>query len=161
VLGAVLAVLVRVPERQGGLHSVRGHRVLRVTPHAVRALEVTLDGRRFAARRRADAWEIDGQPASARTAEALGDLVATLARLRAVDAFRPREAASFGLDRPRGTILVETPRGTRRLVLGSTNAAASALYARRDGDPRVIQVGIMLLSEIERVFYTRPATRPT
>jgi hypothetical protein len=156
VLGATLAMLVRPPERQDGLRSARGHRVLRVAPHAVRALEVTLDGRRFAARRSADGWEVDGRPASPRTAEAVGDLVATLGRLRAVDAFRPRDPAAFGLDRPRGTIVVETQRGTRRLALGGVNAAASALYARRDGDPRVIQVGIMLLSEIERVFFSRP-----
>ena len=120
----------------------------------MRALEVTLGDRRFAARRTADGWEIDGRPASPRTAEALGDLVVTLARLRAIDVPAARRA-SYGLDHPRGTIVVDMARDRRRLVLGSPNAAASALYARRDGDPRVIQVGIMLLSEIERVFFTR------
>jgi hypothetical protein len=129
--------------------------VLRVVPRAVRALEVTLDERRFAARPVAGGWEIDGRLANARTAEALADLVDTLGTLRAVDVFRPRDEASYGLDRPRGTIAVVTPRRTRRLVLGASNAAASALYARREGDPRVIQVGTLLLSGIERVFYQR------
>lgn len=160
VLGATLVLLVRAPERRAPSDAARGHRVLGVAPHAVRALEVALDGRRFAARRNTGGWEIDGRPASPRAAEALADLVETLGGLRAVDVFRPRDAASFGLDRPRATIVVVTPRGPRRLVLGDANAAASALYARRDGDPRVLQVGMFLLSGIERVFYTRDASAP-
>jgi hypothetical protein len=134
--------------------------VVRVVPAHVRALEVRLGDRRFAARRTREGWEIDGRPASRRSAEALTDLVETLGRLRALDAFRPRDAASFGLDRPRGTIAVVTAHRTRRLLLGDANAAASALYARREGDPRVLQIGTLLLSDIERVFYTRDGPPP-
>ena len=46
-------------------------------------------------------------------------------------------------------------RGVRRLVIGDLNAAGGALYARREGDPRVLEVGSALLSDLERVFFNR------
>ena len=155
VLGAVLLVVVRAPERQLPREAIRGQRVFRVGTHGVEQIVVTLEGRRFAARRTGSTWEIDGHPANAGTADALDDLVDTLAGLRAVDVFRSRDPATYGLGRPRATIEVTTGRRRRRLVLGETNAAGSAYYGRRDGDPRIMQVGALVVSEIQRVFYTR------
>jgi hypothetical protein len=152
-LGAFLVVTVRAPERPVGEHAVRGHRVFRVARHAVRALDVTLGERRFSARRAGAGWELDGRPAPPRAAEALDDLLDTLATLRAVDVFRRRDVASYGLDRPQATFALHTARRTRRVVVGGLNAAASALYAERAGDPRVLLVGTLILTEAERVFY--------
>ena len=153
----MLVLLVRAPERRTGREAVRGHRVVGVARHAIRGIDVALDDRRFSARRTADGWQIDGRPASGATADALQDLAEGLADVRAVDTFRARDASSFGLDRPRATIDVVTSRGSRRLVLGALNSSGSAVYARRTGDPRVVQVGAGLLSDVERVFYTRDA----
>lgn len=77
--------------------------------------------------------------------------------LRAIDAFRADGLAQFGLEPPRGSITVVTARGTRRIDLGEFNAAGSAIYARRDGDRRVFQVGVFLPSALERVLYQRDA----
>jgi len=159
VLGATLVVLVRAPVRPRGQFAVRGHRVFGVGRGAVRAIEVALEGRRFSARRTAEGWEIDGRRASPGTAAALDDLLETVVGLRAVDSFRSRDRASYGLERPHATIEVGTARGVRRLVLGDMNAAGSAFYARRSGDPRVLQVGSALLSELERVFFNRDEQR--
>jgi hypothetical protein len=156
----VLVLLVRAPERRVGLYAVRGHRVFGVARHAVREIEVTLGERRFLARRAVAGWEIDGKPASAGTAEALEDLAASVAGLRAVDVFRPRDASSFGFERAHATIRVVTPTRARRVVIGAPNAAGTAFYARRDGDPRVMQVGSGLLSGLERVFFNRDGPRP-
>jgi len=160
-LGAVLALMVRAPLRRRRPPALSGHRVFAIRPGAVRGLEVAIEGRRFVGRRTEHGWEIDGRPATAGVADALAGLVDTLVALRAVDVFRPRDAASYGLDRPRGTVAVLTARGARHLVLGGFNSAASALYARREGDPRVLQVGTLLLSEVERVFYQRDGPAPT
>jgi hypothetical protein len=154
-LGALLVAVIRAPERKTGFYAVRGTRVVRVPRHAVRRLDVALGARRFSAEHWAGGWQIDGHPASPGTAAALDDLTDTLVGLRAVDAFRSRDASSYGLDRPRGTIDVFTARGVHRLLLGSLNAAGSTFYARRLGDPRTLQLGTLLLSEIERVFYNR------
>jgi uncharacterized protein DUF4340 len=159
VLGAALVVLVRAPVRPRGQLAVRGHRVFGVGRHAVRGIDVALEARRFGARRTAEGWEIDGRRASPGTADALDDLLATVAELRAVDSFRSRDTASYGLERPRATIEVVTVRGVRRLVLGDMNAAGSALYARRSGDPRILQVGSGLLTGLERVFFNRDGPR--
>lgn len=154
-VGVLLVSVVRPPERRTGLHAVRGHRVFGVSRHRAQGITVALDDRRFTARRTGQGWDLDGRPAGARSEEALSDLLSGLVDLRAVDVFRPRDTASYGLDRPRATIELETGRGVRRLVIGDLNAAGSAFYARREGDPRVLQIGTLVLAGVERVFFTR------
>lgn len=156
-VGLVLLAVVRTPERRTGFYAVRGHRVLGVSGPAVRGVDVTLDRRRFSARRSAGSWEIDGRLASPRVADALGDLVDTLTGLRAVDTFRSRDSSTYGVDRPRATIDVTTARSRRRLVLGDLNAGGSAYYARKEGDPRILLVGAALVTDLERVLYASEA----
>ena len=158
-IGAALVVVVRPPVRLTGLDAVRGHHVFGVRG-PVQAVEVTWEGRRLSARRAGLGWEVDGAVASPGTADALEDLVATLVRLRALDAFRAGDGAAYGLDRPRGTIALVRAGGTRRIVVGETNAAGSAFYARRDGEARVLQLGTGLGSAVERVLYHRDHQRP-
>jgi Domain of unknown function (DUF4340) len=153
-LGAVLVTLVRPPERPPP-PGERGHRILRVSRADVRGIDVTLGERHFAAQPMAGGWSIDGRPAGKLATDALDDLARMLTTLRAVDVFRHAEPSHFGLDAPTGVITLATPRGPRRLSLGAHNSAASALYARRDDDPRIMQVGILLLSSLDRVFYAR------
>jgi hypothetical protein len=155
LLGVVLVLAVRPPERRPVHRAARGHRVFDVKERAVRGLEVRLDERALRARRTPAGWAVDGVAASPRLAAALDDLVATLATLRAVDVFRPRDGARFGFDAPRGAVTVETRGRRRHVVLGASNAAGSTVYARRDRDPRVLQLGILLLSTLERVLWTR------
>ena len=159
LLGIALVVLVRPPERPPP-PGERGHRIFRLSPHAVRGVDVAQGERSFSARRTADGWTIDGKTANTHTTEALDDLVTMLATLRAVDVFRHEDPSHFGLEQPTGTITLVTGRGERRLVLGAPNLASTALYARRDGDPRLLQVGSMLLSALDRVFYRRDQDEP-
>jgi hypothetical protein len=161
LVGLALAAIVRRPIVPSGPEAVRGPRVFRTGgAPMVREIAGTLADTGFIARAQAGGWDIDGRPAEPATADALGDLCDALVRLRAVDTFRPRDQATYGLDRPRGTVTLRTARGTRRLVLGDLNAAGSAVYARRDADPRVMQVGTQLLSQLERVLYHRDRSRP-
>jgi PPOX class probable FMN-dependent enzyme len=127
--------------------------VFRVPAAAVRAIELRGGTRRLTAVRDAGGWRLDDLPATSGQAEALSDLVDTLAGLRALDAFRPRDRAALGLEPPVATIELRTARRTRKLRLGAPNAAGSALYAERDGHPRVFLIGTGLLSAIDRVFY--------
>jgi len=157
-LGAVLVVLIEPPRRRTGAERSRGPHVFRTTAESVRRFDVALGDRRFSAERSPDGWQLDGRPASSRGADALDDLAKLAASLRAVDAFRPAEVASFGLEPPSGAVVVTTRAGTQRLVLGALNASGGTLYARRDRHRRVLQVGIYLLSALERVFGAREST---
>ena len=162
LLGLALVALVRRPVVRSGPEAVRGQRAFRV-PRSSAVVEIAamLGAGSFVARSRVTGWEIDGRPADPATADALGDLRDALVRLRALDAFRPRDRSTYGLERPRGAITLRTADvGARRLVLGDLNAAGSAVYARRDHDPRVLQLGTQLLSQLERVLYHRDRTRP-
>jgi hypothetical protein len=153
LVAAALALVVRPPPQPTGLERVRGHRVFGARAPAVRGIEVEVGARRFSARRAAAGWEVDGRPARRGSAEALDDLLDALVTLRAVDAFRPRDGSSYGLDRPRATVDLITGRGVRRVRVGGTNAAGSAFYARREGSPRIVLIGTLVLSGIERVFH--------
>ncbi len=157
-VGGGLVLAVHGPRRRP--LAPEGIGLLGVSPAAVHGLDIVLGARHLSAERRPGGWAIDGTPGSAATAAALDDLVGTLARLRALDRFRGGEADAFGFAHPRAVVAVHTRRRTRQLVLGAANAAGSALYARRDHDPRVLQVGIGVLSDLERVFYFRDRPQP-
>ncbi len=156
-VGAVLVAVVDPPLRRTGWYAVRGKPVFRFTRGAVRGLEVALGAQRFAATRTDGGWRLDGRAPTPQTAAALDDLLTALLDLRPIAAFRAHGDAAFGLDRPRGTIEVVTGRGPRRLALGALTVDGASLYARRDGDPRVLQLGTALLSSLERVLYYRTA----
>jgi hypothetical protein len=160
-VGTALVLAVGVP-RRAPEPGARGHRVFRLSSAALESLELRMAERMLTARPTANGWDVDGEPAPRTVAAALDDLRAALVHLRAVDVFRPRDVASYGLDRPRMTLVVRTPRAVRRVTLGAANAAGSAFYARRDDDPRVMQVGSLLVGGVERVFFerARAAQRP-
>jgi hypothetical protein len=157
----VLVLTIRAPERRTGFYAVRGHRVFGVPARAVTGVTVVLGDRRFAAERHGETWTIDGRPATPGTAAALQDLATTLAGLRSVDVFRARDGASYGLGQPHGWVELRTARVRRRLDLGDLTAGGGTLYARRTGDPRVLQIGTGLLSSFERVLYERDGRPPT
>lgn len=155
VLGAGLLVLVvEAPRRPTGEEAVRGPRVVRIAPAAVTRLEVAIGDRRATVvRDGVGTWTLAGRPASPPLADAVNDLVETLAGLRAVDRFRPSDGATFGFEPPRATIDVVAGGDETRLVLGELNAARSAVYARRPGRPHVMLLGLYLVSALERVLY--------
>ncbi len=156
----MLVWTVRAPERRTGFYAVRGHRVFGVPARAVTGVTVDLGDRRFEAERHGEAWTLDGRPATPGAAAALRDLVATLAGLRSVDVFRPRDGAGYGLGQPHGWIEVRTASARRRLDLGDFTAGGGTLYARRAGDPRVLQIGTGLLSSFQRVLFERDGRAP-
>lgn len=158
-MAGVLALVTRAPQQRSAVRATRGHRLVAVAPGAVRGIEVTLDARRFEARRVDGGWQIDGRSAGPGTVAALDDLVNALATLRVVDVFRARDDAGFGFATPRASIVLRTPGRERRVLFGGPNVAGSTLYARRESDPRVMQVGIGVVGEIERVFYQRDRER--
>ncbi len=130
-----------------------GPSVLRLRRDEVTGLRASVGERRFAAERAAGGWRVDGVQATPALADALDALADLLVRLRAVHAFRSDDLAQFGLDAPRARLIVEGRRGRRTVVLGRFDSAGSAIYARREGDPRVFLVGAALGSALERVLY--------
>jgi len=152
-LAATLVLFVEPPRRRTGEESVRGPRLVRMRAESVESVVIAIGEHRAAAQRVGVRWTVAGRPASPPLEDALVDLLRTLATLRAVDRFRPRDGAGFGFDPPRATIELRSRRRTTRVVLGELNAARSAVYARRDGAAHVWLVGLYLVSALERVIY--------
>lgn len=135
--------------------------LLHVRAGSIRMLDVEIDGRRIAAARAGGGWSVADRPATPALASALEDLAGALASLQALDRFRSDDRAQFGLVDPRGRLRIGLARGRRELLLGATTPNGTALYARRARDPHlVVQVGIGLLSAIDRVFFFAAAQRP-
>lgn len=160
VVGLMLVLAIEPPHRPTGAELERGPRIFRTSTHGIRRIEVTLGERHFAAARARDGWTLDGGPAPARARDALDALARELATTRAVDAFRAESFPAYGLEPPTGTLVVTTPRDAQRLALGTLNSAGSAFYARRDGQGRVMQVGVYLLETVQRVLDWREDDDP-
>lgn len=153
--GAIALLVVEAPYRPTSRELVRGPRLMKAPASSIREISAVLGERRFTATRADGAWRIDGAAAPDGVAAALDDVVQTLVDLRAIDAFRGDGLAQFGLETPHGAVTIVSADDTERLLLGDFNASGSAIYARRDGDPRVFQIGVFLPSALERVFYQR------
>lgn len=153
----LLVVAVRAPLPPAGLDAVRGHRVF---GPPVEEIALHWNHRDLHARRRDGRWRIEDRAAPAPVAAALDDLADTLSGLRALDAFRPRDGAGYGLDDPHGSIELRGSGHAHRLVVGGLNAAGSAYYARRDDEARVLQIGSGIDSAVDRVFYAVDNQRP-
>jgi hypothetical protein len=155
-IAALLAATVEPPRRLSGPDRVRGPRVIRAQSRDVQRLELDVAGRRLGAERAAaGGWRLDAGLASPALGEALDALTTELVGLRAVDAFRGDDVKSLGLDPPAATIAVTTSRGVQRLAFGSSNAAGSTVYARREGHRRVLQVGVYVVELVRRIFEVR------
>lgn len=151
-IAVVLALTVHAPERRTGQAAVSGTRLVRVPAHAVQRIDLTLDGRHAVFARAGSGWTANGVALDERGNGATRDLLVSLTGLRAVDQFRGEPQASFGLTPPRGTIVLATPRREVRLWLGAFTATTATVYARRERDHRVFQVGTYLLSQLDRVL---------
>lgn len=154
-VGGIALVVVEAPYRPTSRELVRGPRLMKAPATSIREIAAVFGEQRFTATRVDGAWRIDGAAAPDGVAAALDDVVQTLVELRAIDAFRGDGLAQFGLETPHGTVTIVSDDDTERLVLGDFNTSGSAIYARRDGDPRVFQIGVFLPSALERVFYQR------
>lgn len=151
--GVAGVLLVDAPVPPLPREQVTGPYIVKVPAAAVTAIEVALADGRVRLERRDGGWLADGTPAGKPLAAAADDFVGVLVALRAVDRFHQEHDAPFGLDAPIGGVTVESPRRTVRLALGGFNAARSAVYARRDDQPRVLLVGAYLLAAMDRIFY--------
>ena len=161
LVAGALVVRVEAPARRSGQETVSGPRLVRLAPDSVDRVVVTIGDRHAAAERVAGQWTAGGRAVSDALGDAIRNLVDTLAGLRAVDRFRPRDTASFGFEpTPRASVELGGPRGTTRIFIGELNGARSAVYARRDGDPHVWLVGLYLISAMERVIYFASADAP-
>jgi hypothetical protein len=152
VVAFALALWIEPQRRQTPAELARGPRAMRIVPGDVERVEVRRGPERVEATRAPIGWTIDGRAAPPMKAQAVDDLVQLLSTVRAVDAFRAEDLATFGLEPPSATIVVTTGAGERRLAIGVLNTTGATVYARCDDHPRVLRLGVYLLSVVERVL---------
>jgi hypothetical protein len=128
----------------------------------IRGIRIRESSRELRAVREGSRWRVVVPPgARADAGEAVRDLVDALVTLVPVDTFTRRQIdrRPFGLDPERTRIELEIQGATEPVVLllGDHVPTGGSIYGALGSDSRVYQIGVLVLSEIERVFYrTRP-----
>ncbi len=132
--------------------------VLGIAAESITGLRVETGNRRLAAVRAGSTWRVlDPTPAAPRAVEAVGALADALARVVAIDTFTRAEVdrGELGLEPPRMRVTVELDGGRAPVVLrlGDFVPTGGSVYASIDGDPRVLQIGALLATEVERTLH--------
>jgi hypothetical protein len=137
-----------------------GPTILACPDGGVTKLRVRGPGGIVVADRSGSEWRLTPSPELGLPATlAVESLVSSLCDLPVIDTIpEPESLGDFGLDHP--TVEVETAAGDWRsvLVLGDLTPAQNLLYAKRSDERRVLKVGALLRSEVEKVLaFARPA----
>jgi hypothetical protein len=105
-------------------------------------------------------------PSGAEVDEAMGALVHDLLEVAEIDRFagNGRPPSEFGLDAPQARLGLRTRDGqAQTLAIGGLTLTTTAAYARIESSDDLLQVGSVILTEVDGVFYRLRglASRPT
>jgi hypothetical protein len=133
-------------------------RLLTVAPGDIIGIRVRMGTHRLHAVRDRDAWRIVYPPVSRPGAPAaVAALVESVAGLVPVDAFERRDIdrRALGVEPGRARIELDTRAGADVVVirLGDHVPTGGSVYAVLSSDPRIFQLGALIVSEIEAAFF--------
>lgn len=116
-------------------------------PEAITEIEIETAERLLRCRRTADEWEVVEPPNSRVPSDLIGALIGALAELQSVPVVRSgtttsEEEEPFGLHRPRTRITLGGSGSRLTIRLGERNPAQTAVYARREGQPEILLLGL-------------------
>jgi hypothetical protein len=144
--------------------------LLKLAAHEVVAVRVQMGVRRLDAVRDRGGWRIVDPPGSRPAASAaVATLVDAIVAIVPVAAFERQQVDrdALGLDTGHARIEIDTEksRNTAVLVLGDYVPTGGSVYAALASDPRIFQLGALIISEIEAAFHRAlrddaGATRP-
>jgi hypothetical protein len=155
VLSAV-AALTALPKLAPPAPTQIGERVFHFDPKRVRAVELSLRGRKgqFKFIRRDATWTLYGPEGSVEVpADRLDGFLETMSGLtRLVEIAGPEIAPTdFGLDPPRAVVTLRDGR-TSMLAVGDRNPPLTALYVQVLPSPTIVLVGSVLLWDLDKLI---------
>jgi hypothetical protein len=132
--------------------------LLALEAHEVVGIRVWMGTHRLDAVREREGWRLVHPPSTrAAAAAAVASLVDALVAIVPVDAFarQPIDRRALGLDPGRARIEIDTPKTKNAavLVLGDYVPTGGSVYAALASDPRIFQLGAVVVSEIEAAFH--------
>jgi hypothetical protein len=125
------------------------NRLLAFRPDEIVAVEIRWSEREARIRRSAASGSGGARP------EAIDDFLAAVLELSEILVLdvRPDELADYGLDPPRGTVVLRRASGAPlTLEIGNHNPSATGVYARVGATSRVILTGAVVLWEVEKMI---------
>ena len=156
VLAAVSALALAL--EQGKRPEPVEPRLLDLRVEQVTGIRIEEDGRELRAVRGEEGWQVE-MPGDTRpgASTAVADMVRAVTGLIPVDTFARGDIrpGDLGLDPPRVRVTLTLDGGAPSVTLlfGDFVPTGGSVYATIAGDPRVFQIGAMVMSDIERTFY--------
>jgi hypothetical protein len=132
--------------------------LLGLSAEEVVGVRIEEGSRELRAVRAAGGWRVEA-PAISRpgASDAVPEMIAALVGLVAVDAFArdDLDRRALGLDPPRARVTLTRAGGAAPIVLllGDFVPTGGSVYGALESDPRIFQIGAMVVSDLERVFY--------
>jgi hypothetical protein len=141
-----------------GAAVVEGEKVFGIETGKIEEVRIqSTSGERTAVRKAGDAWQIVEPAVIEADATAVSSLVSTLESLeseRTVDE-NPASVAAYGLEPPRLTVTFKVTGETaeRRLLIGERTPTGSDLYARVEGDPKLILIASYIEDSLNKTTF--------
>jgi hypothetical protein len=132
----------------------RGEKIVACGEAPITAIEIRAGDRTLAARRSGERWSTDAPVADRdRAGLAIADLAQSLCDLPILDRIaEPGALADYGLEAPGVSLVIDRAGGRTTLDLGAASPAQNLLYARFREDAAVLQVGVLLRHEVQKVL---------
>jgi hypothetical protein len=116
------------------------------SPAAITELELETPEHVLRCRRAGETWEVVEPPNVQAPSDLIAAVVGALADLHSVPVVRsdatPQAEEQFGLHRPRARITLGGSGFRLTIQLGQRNPAQTAVYARREGQPEILLLGL-------------------
>ena len=132
----------------------RGEKIVDCTRAPLSAIEITGGAKALGGKKTGERW-IAEVPAERRDRVALAfeDLARSLCELPILDRIaEPDELGDYGLEPPARELRLDQGERKRTLDLGAATPAQNLLYARFRDERAVLQVGVLVRHEVEKVL---------
>jgi hypothetical protein len=132
----------------------RDEKIVACGDAGIAAIEITRGDRTVGAKRSGEQWlaDVDAERRD-RVSLAFADLARSLCGLPILDRIaEPGALTDYGLESPTSSVRLELSSGNLELDLGAATPAQNRLYARFREQPDVLQVGVLVRHEVDKVL---------
>ena len=154
VLGAWVVLVEGIREERPPPEWERDEKIVACGDAGIAAIEITRGERTVGAKRSGEQWaaDVDAEQRD-RVSLAFADLARSLCGLPILDRIaEPGALADYGLEPPTSALRLELSSGNIELDLGAATPAQNRLYARFRERPDVLQVGVLVRHDVDKVW---------
>ena len=153
-LGAWVVLVDGIRDEPAPPEWERDEKIVACGDTGIAGIEITRGDRTVSAKRSGEQWaaDVDAERRD-RVSLAFADLARSLCGLPILDRItEPGALADYGLEPPTSALRLELASGNVALDLGAATPAQNRLYARFRDRPDVLQLGVLVRHEVDKVL---------